>query len=60
MRMSVYLFALEVQLNAVVSLFPLELTFPVGLWAYSIFVIGEPNTRLANSIAKLFIVKWNI
>lgn len=36
---------LEDQLNAVVSRFPLELTFPVELWAYSIFenVMGEPK-----------------
>lgn len=48
---------LEVQLNAVVSRFPLELTFPVGLWAYSIFenVMGEPKAQLANSI---YLLRW--
>lgn len=41
---------LEVQLNAVVSRFPLELTFPVGLRAYSIFenIMGEPKAQLVH------------
>jgi len=41
---------LEVQLNAVISRFPLELTFPVGLRAYSIFenVMEEPKAQLVH------------
>lgn len=50
--MSMYLFiqSTRVQLNAVVSRFPLELTFPVGLLAYSIFenVIGKPKAQLVH------------